>query len=160
MCPPAPCVLNIGQFLTDKEAEGGMGEPHWFMTYSHMLQRVGEVACGRKWEAQREALELKASPLVHAFWHETDVELMMMSIKRCWEPAPRTLHHQRENGPTTHIIYLNELAVRVPTREAWDKMVWPTTAAIPHVPTEAKSYGYCRGQAVDLSQALMGCLPL
>ena len=29
-------------------------------------------------------------------------------------------------------------------------MVWPT-AVIPCVPTEAKSYSYCRGQAVDLS---------
>ena len=29
-------------------------------------------------------------------------------------------------------------------------MVWPTTAAIPYVPTEAKFYGYCLGQAVDL----------
>ena len=30
-------------------------------------------------------------------------------------------------------------------------MVWPTMAAIPRVPTEAESYGYCQGQAVDLS---------
>ena len=74
----------------------------------------------------------------------------MVSIKCCWEPAPRTLHHQRENGPTTHIIYLNELAVRIPTREAWDQMVWPAMVVIPCVPTKAKSYGYCRGQAVDL----------
>ena len=48
VCPPTPSVLNIGQFLTDQEEEGGMGEPHWFMAYSHMLQRVGEVACRRK----------------------------------------------------------------------------------------------------------------
>ena len=91
---------------------------------------------------------------MHAFWHETDVDLMMANIK-WWEPAPRTLHHQRENGPTTHIIsYLNELAVCIPTRDAWDQMVWPTTAAIPHVPTEAESYGYCQGQAVDLSPVM------
>ena len=126
MCLPAPSVLNIGQFLTDEEVEGGMGEPHWFMAYSHMLQRVGEVTHGRKWEVRREALEIKASPLVHAFWCKVDVNLMMASVKHCWEPAPRTLHHQRENGPTAHVIsYLNELVVRIPTREAWDQMVWP-----------------------------------
>ena len=44
-----------------------MGEPHWFVAYSHALQQVGEVACRRKWEVRREALEIKASPLVCTF---------------------------------------------------------------------------------------------
>ena len=155
VCPSASSVLNIGQFITDEEAEGGMGEPHWFMAYSCMLQRVGKAACGRKWESRSEALEIKASPLVHAFWHETDMDLMMASIKLCWEPAPRTLYHQRENGPSAHVIsYLDELVVCIPTLEAWDQMVWPTTAMIPHVPTEAESYSYCWGQAVDLSPVM------
>ena len=132
-----------------------MGEPHWFMAYSCTLQWVGEAACRRKWEAKREALEIKASPLVRAFWHETDVDLMIVSVKHCSEPAPKTLHHQRENGPTTHVIsYLDELAVHIPTLGAWDQMVWPTTAAMPHVPSEAKSYGYCQGQAVNLSPVM------
>ena len=26
-CPPAPSVINIGQFITDEEAVGGVGEP-------------------------------------------------------------------------------------------------------------------------------------
>ena len=51
----------------DEEAVGGMGEPHWFVAYSHALQLVDKVACGRKWESRREALEIKAFPLVHAF---------------------------------------------------------------------------------------------
>ena len=51
MCPSAPSVLNIGQFLTDQEVKGGMGEPHWFVAYSRTLQRVGEAAHRRKWEA-------------------------------------------------------------------------------------------------------------
>ena len=153
-CPPTPSILNIGQFIMDEEAVGGMGEPHWFMAYSHTLQQVGEVACGRKWEwLRREALEIKAFPLVHAFWHETDVDLTMASVKQlCWEPTPRALYHQRDNSPTTHVIsYLDELAVRIPTLEAWDQMVWPTTVVIPHALTEAESYGYCQGQVVDLS---------
>ena len=129
-----------------------MGEPHWFMAYSRTLQGVGEAAHRRKWESRREALEIKASPLVCAFWHETDVDLTIASVKLCWEPAPRALYHQRDNGPTAYVIsYLDELAVRIPTLEAWDQMVWPTTAAIPHTLTEAKSYGYCWGQAVDLN---------
>ena len=108
-----------------------MGEPHWFVFYPCTLQRVGEAAHGRKWNVWQDALEIKASPLVCAFWHETDIDLMMAIIKRCWEPTPRTLHHQRDNGPTTHVIsYLDKLAVCIPISEAWDEMVWPTTAAI------------------------------
>ena len=53
VCPPTPTVLNIGQFLTDQEmGGGGLGEPHWFVAYSCVLQRVGEAACGRKWDAR------------------------------------------------------------------------------------------------------------
>ena len=51
VCPLAPTVLNISQFLPDQETEGGWGEPHWFVAYSHALQRVGEAAHGRKWDA-------------------------------------------------------------------------------------------------------------
>ena len=47
-CPPTPTILNICQFMTDKEMAGGVEEPHWFMAYSHTLQQVGEVACSRK----------------------------------------------------------------------------------------------------------------
>ena len=50
VCPPIPSVFNIGQFLTDQDVEGGMGELHWFVAYSHMLQRVDEAAHGRKWD--------------------------------------------------------------------------------------------------------------
>ena len=81
-------MLNIGQFLHDQETEGGWGEPHWFVAYSHVLQRVGEAARGRKWDAWQESLEVKVSPLVHAFWHKTDVDLMRASIKHCWGPTP------------------------------------------------------------------------
>ena len=40
-CPPAPTVLNIGQFMTNEEMTGGMGEPQWFVAYSRALQWVG-----------------------------------------------------------------------------------------------------------------------
>ena len=80
----------------------------------------------------------------------------MVSVKRCWEPNPRTLYHQRDNGPTTHVIsYLNELAVGLPTSEAWDEMVWPTTVVTLRVPTEAESYGYCWSQVVDLGPMML-----
>ena len=56
--------------MTNEETAGGMGEPHWFVANSCALQQVGKVAHGQKWEwPVREALEVKASPLVCAFWH-------------------------------------------------------------------------------------------
>ena len=152
-CPLAPTVLNIGQFMTDEETAGGVGEPHWFMAYSHALQWVGKAAHRWKWEwPTREALKVKASPLVCAFWHETGMDLTVASIKLCWEPTPRVLYHQRESSPTTQVItFLDELAVHIPGLSAWDQLVWPPAAAIPWALTEAELYGYCRGQAVDLS---------
>ena len=34
-------------------------------------------------------------------------------------------------------------------------MVWPTTVATPRVPTQAESYSYCQGQAVDLGPMML-----
>ena len=155
-CPPTLTILNIGQFMTNEETAGGMGEPHWFMAYSHALQQVGEVAHGWKWEwPMREALEGKASSLVCAFWHETGTYLTVASIKLCWEPTPRALYCQRESGPTAHIItFLDELAVHVPSLNAWNQLVWPPVVAILWALTEAELYGYCHGQAADLGPVM------
>ena len=90
-----------------------------------------------------------------AFWHEMGMDLMVASLKLCWEPTPRALYRQRESSPKAHIItYLDEVAIRVPSLDAWDQLVWPTTASIQHALTEAELYGYCRGQAVDLGTVL------
>ena len=93
---------------------------------------------------------------MHAFWPKTGADLTVASLKLCWEPTPRALYQQRESGPTAHIIpYLDEVAVHVPSLDAWDQLVWPTAAAIPHALTEAELYGYCHGQAVDLGPMLL-----
>ena len=127
VCPPAPTVLKIGQFMTEGEVAEGVLEPHWFMAYSHMLQWVGKAACGWKWVwPVREALEVKVFPLVHAFWEETGADLTMACIKLCWEPTPRAICCKREDGLIAHIItFLDELVVWVPSLDAWDQLVWP-----------------------------------
>ena len=124
-CPPTPTILNIGQFMTEEEMAGGVGEPHWLMAYSCTLQQVGKAAHGQKWEwPMRETLQVKVSPLVHTFWEETGMDLTMACIKLCWEPSPRAIYCKRENGPTAHIItFLDELVVQVPTLDAWDQLV-------------------------------------
>ena len=132
-CPPTPTILNLGQFMTKEEVAEGVGEPHWFMAYSHALQQVGEAAHGQKWEwPAREALEVKVSLLVHAFWQETSMDLTVACIKLCWEPTPRALYHKRENSPTARIItFLDKLVVWVPSLDAWDQFVWPPMVAVP-----------------------------
>ena len=126
------------------------------MAYSCALQQVGKAACRWKWGwSSREALEVKASLLVHAFWYETGVDLTVASIKLCWEAAPRALYCQKESGPTTHIItFLDELAVCVPSVNMWPQLVWPPVVAIPCALTEAELYGYCHSQVVDLGPVM------
>ena len=143
--------------MTVEETAGGVGEPHWFVAHSCTLQWVGEVAHGQKWEwPTREALEVKVSPLVCTFWQETGANLTVASIKLCWGPPLRALYHQRENSPTAHVItFLDELAIWVPSLDAWDQLVWPPVAAVPWALTEAELYGYCCGQAVDLSPVML-----
>ena len=83
---PLPPSSKLANLLTDEEAEGDVGEPHWFVTYSHALQRVGEVACRRKWEAWREALEitLMSSPISTSWLFASPPE--RHGIKWCGQP--------------------------------------------------------------------------
>ena len=156
ICPPTPTVLNIGQFMTEEELAEGVGGKHWFVAYSHALQQVGEAAHRQKWVwPTREALEVKVFPLVCTFWEETSADLTMVCIKLCWEPAPRAIYCKREDSPIAHVItFLDELVVWVPSLDTWDQLVWPPMAAIPWALTEAELYGYCCGQAVDLSPVM------
>ena len=65
-CPPTPTVLNIGQFMTEEEMTGGMGEPQWFVAYSHALQWVGEAAQRQKWDwTMREAFNFSLPAGAH-----------------------------------------------------------------------------------------------
>ena len=105
--------------------------------------------------ALREALEVKISPLVHAFWEETGMDLTVASIKLCWEPTPRAIYCKREDGLIAHIItYMDELVVWGPSLDAWDQLVWPPTPAILQALTEAELYGYCQSQVVDLGPVM------
>ena len=152
VCPPTLTALNIGQFMTREEVAEGVGEPHWFVVYSCALQWVGEAACRQKWEwPVRETLEVKVSPLVHAFWEETGTDLTVACVKLCWEPTPRGIFCKREEGPVAHVItFMDELAIRVPSLDAWDQFVWLPAAVMLWALMEAEPYGYCHGQAVDL----------
>ena len=138
--------------MTKEEVSEGVDEPLWFLAYSHALQWVGEAAHGWKWEwPVGKTPEVRVSPLVHAFWEETGSDLTVACVKLCWEPTPRDIFCKREEGPVAYVItFVDELAIRVPSLDAWDQFVWPPAMAVPRALTVAEPYGYCRGQAVDL----------
>ena len=99
---------------------------------------------------------MRVSPLVHAFWEETGADVIVACVKLCWESTPRGIFHKRKEGPVAHVItFMDELAIRVPSLDAWDQFIWPPVAAVPLALTEAEPYGYCCGQAVDLGPLML-----
>ena len=157
VCPPTPTALNIGQFMTREEVLEGIDKPLWFAAYSHALQWVGEAAHRWKWEWPVEKMPaVRVSPLVHAFWEETGVELTAVCIKLCWELLLRSTFRRRERGPVAYAVtFVDELAIQVPSLDAWDQFVWPPAAAMPWAPMEVEQYGYRHGQAIDLGPVML-----
>ena len=95
--------------------------------------------------------EVRVSPRVHAFWEETGIELAVACIKLCWELPPRSIFRSRERGPVAYAItFVDELAMQVPSLDAWNKFAWPLAAAMPQAPTEVEQYSYLCSQAIDL----------
>ena len=47
VCPPAPMVLNIGQFMMQEEVHGTVDNSLWIEAYSRTLQKVGEATHSR-----------------------------------------------------------------------------------------------------------------
>ena len=82
LCPPAPTVLNIRQFLDECPKEGD--HTPWLLAYVHVLQHMGEAIDRRVWHPSGVCFTLQISPLVDAFIEETGVELMEADIASCW----------------------------------------------------------------------------
>ena len=100
--------------------------------------------------------EVRVSQLVHAFWEETGVDLTVACTKLCLEPTPRGIFCKREEGPVDYVItFIDELAIQVPSLDAWDQFIWSPAAAVPRALTEAEPYGYCHGQALDLGPVML-----
>ena len=95
--------------------------------------------------------EVRVSPLVHAFWEETGIELTVACVKLCWELPPRSIFRRRERGLVAYAItFVDELAMWVPSLDAWHQFIWLLATAMPQAPMEAEQYRYHCGQAIDL----------
>ena len=157
VCLPTLTVFNIGQFMIWEEVLENVDDSLWFVAYSHALQRVGEAACSQRWQwARGKVVEVGVSPLIRAFWEETGVELATSCMKLCWELPLRGVFRRREMGVISHAItFLDDMAVRVPSLDAWDQFVWLLDAAMPWAAMEVEQYGYCCGQAIDLGPIML-----
>ena len=116
------------------------------------LQRVREALHGQWWQWPKgKAGEVKVSPLVRVLWEETGIELTTSCTRLCWEPPPRGVFRKRERGAISHMItFIDDLAVRVPTLDAWDQFIWLPSVAMPWAATEVEQYGYHHWNTMDL----------
>ena len=128
-CSPASTVLNIGQF--PKEGD----HTPWLLAYGCMLQHVGEATDGRMWQPSGVCFTPQISLLVDVFIQETGAELIETDIASCWGQPLEEVLCQKDEGPFVEVIsHLDELAWHVPTRKAWDELVFPSPPAEPHAP--------------------------
>ena len=52
------------------------------------------------------------------------------------------------------ITFLDDMAVHVPTLNAWDQFVWPPSVAVPQATMEVKQYSYRCGHTIDLGPVM------
>ena len=118
LCPPAPTILNIGQFLI-KDVDGcGWNTQEWMEAYAHTLQCSAEAAEGRCWMPNGNNFAPSVLLLVEAFTSELRVEILPMKAVSCWDYPPAHVPHQRDKGCLAHVIsYLDEKA------KVWDELV-------------------------------------
>ena len=114
LCPPAPTMLNIGQFLEGCPREGD--HTPWPFAYTCALQHVGEAMEGRMWCPSGVHFTPQISLLVDAFIEKTGAELIELDIASCWGQLPEEVLHQKDKGLLVDVIsYLDELAQCIPT---------------------------------------------
>ena len=93
--------------------------------------------------------------MVRVFWEETAVELTASCTKLYWELPLRGVFRRRERGEISHAItFLDDVAMRVPSLDAWDQFAWLPAVAMPRATMEVEQYGYHCGHAVDLGPVM------
>ena len=153
-CPPAPTMLDIRKLLDECPKEGD--HTPWLLAYARVLQCMGEATDGRMWHPSGVRFTPQISLLVYAFIEETGAELMEADIASCWGQLLEEVLQQKDDGPFAEVIsHLDELAWYVPSRKAWDVLVFPPPLAEPSAPHQGGHLRYIMGHTVDLGS----CLP-
>ena len=70
--------------------------------------------------------------------------------------SPKECIKKEGEGPVAYAItFVDELAMHMPSFDAWDQFVWPPVVAMPWAATEVEQYGYHCDQAVDLRPIML-----
>ena len=80
---------------------------------------------------------------------------MGIQITLCWSEGVAQIPWQKKDGPFTDVIaFLDELARHVPSRKAWDKLVFLSPLSEDNVPCKSHHLGHILGCIVDLNNSL------
>ena len=119
------------------------------------LQCIGEAAEGRCWIPEGESSASKGSPLVEAFIGVTGVRDVENCAVDCWSEPPGDVLHQRDEGAHADVIsYLDELAMRQPSRKVWDELMWSPVSSVPRMQHQADYLSYIQGHVVELGPTM------
>ena len=123
--------------------EQGWDQMQWLLAYAHALQCVGEAVDGRTWRPNRKWFTPQISQLVGTFIDETQAGLVQAKVALCWNELPQEVPRQRDEGAFVEVIsHLDQLAKHLPTRRAWDELVFPPPPAEPCMPCQSGHLGY------------------
>ena len=155
ICPPAPTVLNIRQFLDEDLTGHGWSQQEWLLAYAHVLQCVGEAVDGRMLRPNGKHFTPQTSMLVDAFLEVTGAEVVEGDVACCWSELPPTVPWQRDEGAFASVIsHLDNLAQCHPTRKAWDELVCLLPPVAPCSLCQSRHLGYIQERVVELGSVL------
>ena len=87
MCPLAPSLLNIAQFL-DEVPDRKHTEEEWLLAYARVLQHVAEASGEHKWINIYQRPVVHTADLIEAFMITTEVQHEVRDVARCWGEPP------------------------------------------------------------------------
>ena len=139
ICPTAPTVLNIGQFLDEDSTGHGWSQQEWLLAYAHTLQCVGEAVDGELGDLTENIFMPQISMLVDAFLEATGAKVVEVDVVSCWSELRQIVLQQRDKGAFADVLsHLDNLAQCLPP------------SAAPHALCWSGHLGYIQGWVVEL----------
>ena len=93
-------------------------QQQWLLAYAHNLQHVAEATTSHWWLNE-----------VKAFMYMTKVQHPAASVMCCWGDRLPQVPYQHDGGEYTRVITLiNKFACRLPSKNAFDELVYPPKA--------------------------------
>ena len=79
-----------------------------------------------------------------------------LNIASCWNELPDEAPHQRDEGHSTEVTpCLDQVVQCMPTRKAWDELVYLVPTAVPCTPHQSGHLGYIMSCMVDVGNMML-----